>query len=99
MSNAQPMGQLQERESADHSQGPSMSPELVSVLLDSGASTLPSFDEARTQFIRSYLSQVLQITGGNVSEAARLAKRNRTDFYKILQRYLLVPSDFKIYPT
>ncbi|MGA2366482.1 MAG: hypothetical protein ABSG12_13435 [Steroidobacteraceae bacterium] len=60
---------------------------------------LPSFDEARSQFIRSYLSQILQITGGNVSQAAKLAKRNRTDFYKLLQRYVLVPSDFKIYPT
>ena len=59
---------------------------------------LPSFDEARSQFIRSYLSQILQITGGNVSQAAKLAKRNRTDFYKLLQRYVLVPSDFKIYP-
>jgi two-component system response regulator GlrR len=57
---------------------------------------LPSFDEARSQFIRSYLSQILQITGGNVSQAAKLAKRNRTDFYKLLQRYVLVPSDFKI---
>jgi two-component system response regulator GlrR len=59
---------------------------------------LPSFDEARSQFIRSYLSQILQITGGNVSQAAKLAKRNRTDFYKLLQRYLLIASDFKIYP-
>jgi two-component system response regulator GlrR len=57
---------------------------------------LPSFDEARSQFIRSYLSQILQMTGGNVSQAAKLAKRNRTDFYKLLQRYVLVPSDFKI---
>jgi two-component system response regulator GlrR len=56
---------------------------------------LPSFDEARSQFIRSYLSQILQMTGGNVSRAAKLAKRNRTDFYKLLQRYVLVPSDFK----
>jgi two-component system response regulator GlrR len=45
---------------------------------------LPSFDEARDEFTRSYLSQILQITGGNVSQAARLAKRNRTDFYKLL---------------
>jgi two-component system response regulator GlrR len=39
---------------------------------------------ARRTFTRSYLSQILQITGGNVSQAARLAKRNRTDFYKLL---------------
>jgi two-component system response regulator GlrR len=78
---------------------PSVPVELVSVPLDGAQGTLLSFDEARSLFIRSYLSQVLQITGGNVSQAARLAKRNRTDFYKILQRYLLVPSDFKSYPS
>lgn len=57
---------------------------------------LPSYTQARAEFTRSYLAQVLQITGGNVSQAARLAKRNRTDFYKLLGRYLLLPSDFKI---
>jgi two-component system, NtrC family, response regulator GlrR len=58
-------------------------------------SKLPSFDEARDEFTRSYLSQILQITGGNVSQAARLAKRNRTDFYKLLSRHQLTPEDFK----
>ena len=50
---------------------------------------------ARDEFTRSYLSQILQITGGNVSQAARHAKRNRTDFYKLLGRHQLVPDDFK----
>ena len=58
-------------------------------------SKLPSFDEARDEFTRNYLSQILQITGGNVSQAARLAKRNRTDFYKLLSRHQLTPEDFK----
>ena len=88
-----------ERQTMTLSQAPSVPAELVSVPLDSVQGMLPSFDEARSQFIRSYLSQILQITGGNVSQAAKLARRNRTDFYKLLQRYLLVPSDFKIYPT
>jgi len=56
---------------------------------------LPSFDEARDEFTRNYLSQILQITAGNVSQAARLAKRNRTDFYKLLSRHQLLPDDFK----
>jgi two-component system, NtrC family, response regulator GlrR len=30
---------------------------------------------------------MLQATGGNVSKSARLAKRNRSDFYKLLARY------------
>ena len=56
---------------------------------------LPSFDEARDEFTRSYLVQLLQITEGNVSQAARLAKRNRTDFYKLLSRHGIEPEEFK----
>ena len=93
MSNSLPMDQL------TLSEAPSAPVELLSAPLHSAAEALLSFDEARSLFIRSYLSQVLQITGGNVSQAAKLAKRNRTDFYKLLQRYVLVPSDFKIYPS
>ena len=59
------------------------------------AQALPSFTEARDEFTRNYLSRLLQITGGNVSAAARLAKRNRTDFYKLLSRHSLVPERFK----
>jgi len=56
---------------------------------------LPSFDEARDEFTRNYLVQLLQITEGNVSQAARLAKRNRTDFYKLLSRHGIEPEAFK----
>ena len=56
---------------------------------------LVSFEEARKSFERDYLVRVLKITGGNVTQAARLAKRNRTEFYKLLQRYQLDPSVFK----
>ena len=62
---------------------------------EQAASSLPSFSEAREEFTRNYLSQLLQITGGNVSQAARLAKRNRTDFYKLLSRHQLNPDHFK----
>ncbi|HSG65533.1 MAG TPA: sigma 54-interacting transcriptional regulator [Gammaproteobacteria bacterium] len=62
---------------------------------EQAASSLPSFSEAREEFTRNYLSQLLQITGGNVSQAARLAKRNRTDFYKLLGRHNMNPEHFK----
>jgi two-component system, NtrC family, response regulator GlrR len=74
---------------------PIISAELVQSALGGGPNRLPSFDEARDEFTRNYLSQILQITGGNVSQAARLAKRNRTDFYKLLARHQLTPEDFK----
>ncbi|MDQ2696000.1 MAG: sigma 54-interacting transcriptional regulator, partial [Pseudomonadota bacterium] len=51
--------------------------------------------EARSRFERDYLIQILQLTGGNVSQAARLAQRNRTDFYKLLSRHQLDPALFK----
>jgi two-component system response regulator GlrR len=56
---------------------------------------LASFDEARKRFEREYLVQLLKITQGNVTQAARLAKRNRTEFYKLLQRHQLDPAFFK----
>jgi two-component system, NtrC family, response regulator GlrR len=74
---------------------PIISAELVQAALGMGPQRLPSFDEARDEFTRNYLSQILQITGGNVSQAARLAKRNRTDFYKLLSRHQLTPDEFK----
>ena len=54
-----------------------------------------SFEQARKQFEREYLTRLLKMTGGNVSQAARLAQRNRTEFYKLLQRHALDPALFK----
>jgi two-component system response regulator GlrR len=59
---------------------------------DSGYSSL---DEAKKQFEREYLAQLLKITNGNVTQAARLAKRNRTEFYKLLKRHALDVTLFK----
>ena len=53
------------------------------------------FEEARKSFERDYLVRLLKITGGNVTQAAQLAKRNRTEFYKLLQRHRLEPAMFK----
>jgi two-component system response regulator GlrR len=82
------------REVASLAVGAVVSPELVKQAM--GQTTrMPSFDEARDEFTRGYLTQLLQITKGNVSQAARLAKRNRTDFYKLLTRHSVSPDDFK----
>src|SRR5579862_576833 len=83
------------RQNCALAQTPIIPVELVQQSIGGTQAKLPSFDEARDEFTRSYLSQILQITGGNVSQAARLAKRNRTDFYKLLGRHQLVPDDFK----
>ena len=54
-----------------------------------------SFDEARRRFERDYLVRLLKLAAGNVTVAARLAKRNRTDFYTLLARHQLEPAAFK----
>ncbi len=68
---------------------------LVAQALASEDSALPTFNDARAGFERSYLVKVLKITEGNVTQAARIAGRNRTDFYKLLARHELEPSAFK----
>ena len=83
------------RQTCALAQTPIIPVELVQQSIGGTQAKLPSFDEARDEFTRSYLSQILQITGGNVSQAARLAKRNRTDFYKLLGRHQLTPEEFK----
>ncbi len=51
--------------------------------------------EARTAFERDYLITLLKLTRGQVSEVARLAGRNRTEVYRLLQRHNLTPALFK----
>ncbi|HMA30570.1 MAG TPA: sigma 54-interacting transcriptional regulator [Casimicrobiaceae bacterium] len=68
---------------------------LVQAALKEDAAALVPFEEARKTFERDYLVRLLKITGGNVTQAAQLAKRNRTEFYKLLQRHHLEPAMFK----
>lgn len=72
---------------------PSLPAEL-SPLLGSEAA-LPSMRIAREAFDRLYLMEVLRRSGGNVSAAAKLAGRNRTDFHDLLRRYEIVAADFR----
>ncbi|MEM8983408.1 MAG: sigma 54-interacting transcriptional regulator [Pseudomonadota bacterium] len=83
------------RQNVALSRSPVISAELVRNALGEHTGKLPSFSDARDEFTRNYLSQILQITAGNVSQAARLAKRNRTDFYKLLARHDLNADAFK----
>ncbi|GAB4351437.1 MAG: sigma 54-interacting transcriptional regulator [Methylohalobius sp. ZOD2] len=62
---------------------------------DAGGDTLPPLREAKRRFEREYLIRLMQITHGNVTHAAQLAKRNRTEFYRLLNRHQLDPGSFK----
>ena len=68
---------------------------LVRQALDVADTSLTPLDEARRAFERDYLVRILKITGGNVTKAARLAGRNRTEFYRLLERHSLEPGMFK----
>ncbi len=74
---------------------PVISDALVEQALEGENTALPTFVEARNQFELNYLRKLLQITKGNVTHAARMAGRNRTEFYKLLSRNELDANDFK----
>ena len=69
--------------------------ELVRRALGQAAHRITPLAEARDEFVRDYLVKLLKIAGGNVSQAARMAERNRTEFYKLLARHDVDPGDFK----
>ena len=71
-------------------------PAAIVVLGAAGAvSWALGYAEAKRRFERNYLIQLLKLTAGNVSDAARLAERNRTEFYRLLQRHGLAPELFR----
>lgn len=69
---------------------------IVKNALRDDSTQFPSFQQARDHFERDYLSKLLKITAGNVSQAARIAQRNRTEFYKLLNRHHLVADSYRV---
>jgi two-component system response regulator GlrR len=69
------------------SRGAVITKAFVQQSLGTDAMRSPTLDEARNKFSHDYLAQMLQATSGNVTKSARLAKRNRSDFYRLLARY------------
>lgn len=56
---------------------------------------LKSLRDAKHAFERNYLLSVLRITSGQVASAARIAGRNRTEFYKLLKQHRIDPAEFR----
>jgi len=86
------------KQNISHSRDMVMTEECVQQSLGSDSARIPSYDDARDEFSRGYLVKNLQSTAGNITRSARLAKRNRTDFYKLLSRYRIMAEDFKKSP-
>lgn len=77
-----------------------LTPQLPATLLkrllrEESEREMAALDEARRAFEYEYLVQLLEATGGNVTHAARVAHRNRTEFYKLLARHNLDPGNYK----
>ncbi len=85
-------------QAAASASGQSISADVVRQLLTARDPSWLPLDEARRAFERSYLVRILEITGGSVTRAARLAGRNRTEFYRLLSRHDLHPATFKNAP-
>ena len=68
---------------------------LVARALRDKPAEIQPLAEARSSFERDYLITLLKLTRGQVSEVARLAGRNRTEVYRLLQRHGLTPALFK----
>jgi two-component system response regulator GlrR len=72
-----------------------LTPDLLPSVSVSPDAPLKPLTEAKEEFERTYLKNVLQLTGGNISRAAQFAGRYRADFYKMLRKYGLHPSATK----
>ena len=56
---------------------------------------MQTLDEAKAGFERRYIASLLRATNGNVTTSAKIAGRNRTEFYNLLARHSLQPEDFR----
>ncbi len=56
---------------------------------------IPAFRDAKRAFEHEYVTRVLRICRGNISRAARIAKKDRKDFYDVMRRNSINPQDFR----
>lgn len=56
---------------------------------------IPSFFVAKVDFERGYWMRVLQSAQGNITRAARIASKSRTEVYSLLKKHGLDPTNFK----
>ncbi|TVL99255.1 MAG: two-component system response regulator GlrR [Candidatus Brocadia sp. WS118] len=57
--------------------------------------TFNSYKDAKERFEREYLENLLKISKGNVSTAAKMANRYRADIYKLIKKYHIDPESYK----
>ncbi len=72
-----------------------ITPDLLPSVTPDTAGQVKPLTEAKDEFEQNYLKAALQLTGGNISRAAQIAGRYRSDFYKLLKKHGLHPGDAK----
>jgi two-component system response regulator GlrR len=82
------------RASIGLARGTELGPEDLMLSWES-SSQVPSFREGKRTFEQEYVTRVLRLCGGNISRAARIAKKDRKDFYDVMRRNGINPSDFR----
>ncbi len=65
------------------------------LMLAARADRVPSFRDAKRAFEARYVESLLRLCDGNISQAARLAKKDRKDFYDVIRRTGVDPSLFR----
>lgn len=65
------------------------------MLSPEGGDDVPSFRDAKRKFERDYVARVLRLCKGNISRAARIAKKDRKDFYDVMRRNQINPAEFR----
>ena len=75
-------------------EGETITPDLLPSTT-SGDNSLPPLRHARENFEKDYLVQLLELSHGNVSQAARAAGTYRADFYVLLKKHGLEPTEFR----
>jgi len=68
---------------------------LFSRLGEEPSGQLESYKKAKETFERNYISRAMELSNGNISKAAELAGKHRTDVYYLLKKYNLSPEDFR----
>ena len=68
---------------------------LVQRALHNEYAEIPPFNEARNQFERDYLTRLMQITNGNVTQAARLSRIERQSFQQVMRKYNIRSESFR----
>lgn len=56
---------------------------------------MKTLKQAKLEFEKNYLIGILKISSGHVANAAKIAGRNRTEFYKLLNLHNIEPAKFR----